>query len=392
VGIYLQGNAVTVSAAFALEDGTPADPSTVEFRVRLPDGTLHEYHYPSAQVARTGTGEYDLLLSPALLPLPGEYHYDAVGTGDVQAVLSAEFVVAPSSVVPPDPISGPQQGPCQAWISGEDVAACCGADPGSSSLFDGVAYEASMALYAISGRQYTGLCERTVRPCRSGCSCWGERALGLTPWSWAAGAWGYAGVPGAWGFSWWNENGDSCGCGSLSRVKLAGYPVREIVEVLIDGDVLDPVDEQGNPNYRLDGWRWLTRMDAPGPPVLPRRWPSCQNMALDSDQAGTFEVTYLSGIDPPPIGRTAAAELACQLFLACGGGAGCQLPAGVTRVVRQGVEIDRNLLQNWFDRSKSTGLVALDLFLASYWNARGGRRPAVWSPDVQQFAKRLGSD
>lgn len=279
-------------------------------------------------------------------------------------------------------------GPCESWIDGADVAACgaCTMNEGSDSgLLDQVAVEASMVLYEISGRLFTGLCDRTVRPCRDGCSCWGSQALGLGAWGWGWASFGDAG----WG--WQHECGDRCGCGSISKIKLSGYPVREIVAVTIDGVALDEVDDDGNPNYRLDGNRWLVRMDAPGPPVRKRRWPSCQNLSLDASEAGTFEVSYQSGIDPPDIGRRAAAELACQLAIACGiAGGDCLLPQGTTRITRQGVTVERELLTGWFDAKKTTGLPAVDLFLRGYWASRRGRRPAVWSPDVQPFAREVG--
>jgi hypothetical protein len=283
-------------------------------------------------------------------------------------------------------VPGPVLGPCEAWIDGADVADCCSkADVGSdTSLLDMVAIEASMALFEISGRQFTGLCDRTVRPCRQECDCWGPASLGLGPWAWSS-----AGPPN-WRWGWTNECGDRCGCEPLSRVKLNGYPVREIVEVKIDGDVLAADDDDGNPNYRLDGWRWLVRMDTPGDPVTANRWPSCQNLALEDTEDGTFSVSYRHGVDPPELGRRAAAALACQLYLSCSGG-DCVLPAGATKVTRQGVQIDRGLLVNWFDPQKATGVPAIDLFLRGYWRTRSGRRPAVFSPDVQRFARRVGS-
>lgn len=286
-------------------------------------------------------------------------------------------------------VPGPILGPCEAWISGTDIAACCSIELDSSdkqAMAETAAIEASMALYEISGRQFTGLCERLVRPCKSNCGCWGSPALGLGPWAWSAAVWGYGGA-GMWG--WWNESGDRCGCGTLSRVKLSGYPVREITEVKIGGVVLDPLDEHGNPNWRLDRNRWLTRMDAPGPPVEKRHWPHCQNLALDDDQAGTFSIAYLSGVDPPELGRRAASVLGCELLKSCLGAA-CALPTGTTRVQRQGVTVERGILANWFDPTKATGLPALDLFLRAYWSNRRGRRPAVFSPDVQKFARPEG--
>lgn len=291
-------------------------------------------------------------------------------------------------------VPGPVLGPCEAWIDGTDVADCCSVVPGSegASFFDVMALEASAALFEISGRQFPGLCTRTVRPCQDGCGCWGSPSTGLGPWAWSLASWGGSGSAGG-GWWWWNECGDRCGCGVLSRVRLAGYPVREIVEVKIDGVVLDPLDADGNPNYRLDDRRNLIRMDSPGPPVVPRRWPACQNLALDETQQGTFAVTYKWGLEPPELGRRAAAALACQLVLSCpGSGADCVLPSGATRIVRQGVEVDRGILINWFDPTKATGIVPLDMFLRAYWPDRDARRtPAVWSPDVQPFARQVGS-
>lgn len=282
-------------------------------------------------------------------------------------------------------VPGPVLGPCASWISGADVAACCSAAQVGSSvqLLDAVAIEASMALYEISGRQFSGICSRTVRPTRDPCSCWGPASLGL-PYYWSM---GFSGI-GPWG--WWNENGDRRGCNPMSIVRLAGYPVREITGIKIDGVVLPPLDGNGHPNYRLDKWRELVRMADPGPPYRQRFWPSCQNMDLDSSQPGTFEVSYHWGVDPPQLGRDAAAQLACQLWAACNGQA-CALPAGATKVVRQGVEIDRGLLANWFDPTKATGLVHVDLFLKAYWSRTAKRRSLVWSPDVQGFARTAGN-
>ena len=286
---------------------------------------------------------------------------------------------------------GPVLGPCVSWCEAADVAACCGVsveDCVGPSSFDTVAWEASMALYELSGRRFNGGCERTVRPCRDLCGCW-PPSSGLGPWYWTAAAWGVA--PTGLGWWWTNECGDRCGCGPLSKVDLPGYPVTEILEVKIDGDVLPAVDANGNPNYRLDRWEWLVRMDDPTNPGMPRRWPSCQNLALDETQPGTFAVTYRWGVAPPQLGIDAAAQLACELYKACGGGGSdCQLPTNTIRVQRQGVTVERNLLLAFLgDRTKPTGLPMLDLFLGTYWPTGRGRRPAVSSPDLL-FARKVG--
>lgn len=272
---------------------------------------------------------------------------------------------------------GPVLGPAQSWIDGTDVAACCNANIGSDmTVLDRVAVEASMVLYEISGRMFPGINQRKVRPCRQTCACFGQSvAAGLGPWYWTSAS--YGGASG-----WYNECGDSRGCGTSSVVKLAGYPVTEITEVRIDGLVVDPA------GYRLDDWRNLTRMADPGPPVVDMYWPTCQDMSLNDNQPGTFSVSYLWGVNPPAVGLSAASQLACQLWLSCNGG-DCQLPAGVTQIQRQGVTVQRGLLVNFLDPTKPTGLVAIDAFLRAYGTG-SRRRSAVWSPDVQAYARRLG--
>lgn len=281
-------------------------------------------------------------------------------------------------------VPGPTLGPCSSWIAGADVAGCCDAAKGVDPvLLNAVAIEASMALFEISGRQFPGLCARTVRPQRTDCGCgWGSSSGLPFYWSWSGAG------PGGWG--WWRENGDHIGCNPMSVVRLAGYPVRAITSVKIDGVVLPAVDSKGNPNYRLDHWRELVRMADPGPPYSQRLWPGCQNMDLDDTQPGTFSVGYQWGVDPPQLGRDAAAALGCQIWKQCLNQA-CALPTGATKIVRQGVEVDRGLLANWFDPTKGTGIPTLDLFLKAYWPTRATRRSAVWSPDVQGFARKVGT-
>src|SRR5688572_19075482 len=178
-------------------------------------------------------------------------------------------------------------GPCTAWIDGGDVAACCDADYGSDeSLLDAVAAMAQELLFELSGGQYPGLCERTVRPCQPKVCGFQVLSRGhiVAPLWWAGNAW----------------SGHPCGCHALSRVELAGYPVQEITEVKINGDVVDPA------GYRLDQHRYLTRLaDAEGDVQL---WPGCQRLDLDDTEEGTWSVTYVWGAAPPAIAVQAAAQ------------------------------------------------------------------------------------
>jgi len=392
---YQQGNPVTLDATF-LTGSTPTDPTAVYFRVRDPDDTLTTYTYGTdPEVTKLSTGVYECALG---VPVDaGQYHYEAVGLdnlGNRSATLPGDFYVIPSSVDDPAVAPGPVLGPCRTWINGADIAVLCNADPeADAQQLDAVAVESSMLMWELSGRQFSGLCERTVRPCADPqTNCW--------PYNWGQGIYPWWGFGFGWGWGWYgppmglggNQSGPLCGCKPLSRVKLAGYPVREIVEVKIDGVVLPATDTNGNPNYRLDGWTWLTRMDDPTDTSATgtRRWPACQDLSLDDTQPGTFSVDYRYGNDPPPLGVEAARQFACELFAALTGGE-CKIPDRVVKVVRQGLTQERLSPLAPQLRSGQTGLLAVDAFLASVNPSGLRRRPAVYSPDVMTYAPRLGS-
>lgn len=385
-----EGNPVTLDALFG-QEGQPS-PDAVVFNVQLPDNVTIPFTFGvDAAVTNPAPNYYECALGvPGEI---GEYRWRAVGklAGEItETIYGTVFVIV--SPVDPTPATppGPTLGPCFAWITGEDVAGCTSADYGSSpAIFDMVAIEACMALYEVSGRQFPGLCHRKVRPCSNDCACWlnGPISYGTAPFFWTAVPWGFGG-----GWAWYNERGDHFGCSPMSVVKLAGYPVRKIVQVLIGGEELAEFDDNGNPQWRLDKWRYLVRMDQPGDPSQPKFWPGCQDMSLADDQPGTFSVTYQWGVDPPELGRQAAIEIANQLWLACNG-EGCVLPVGTVEIVRQGIDIKRGLLANWADPTKPTGLVNTDLFLQAYAGGqRRGRRSMVWSPDMQEFARAVGTD
>lgn len=244
--------------------------------------------------------------------------------------------------------------PCQPWVEPEEIADCCGITAGSDNADEltAAAESASGILYLLSGSLYPGTCERTVRP--------DEPALCWSPRVWIYGR-----------------------RQRLSRVKLAGH-VTSIVEVLIDGATVDAS------LYRLDQNRYLTRMADPD--GTPGRWPTRQRLDLPATEPGTFEITYEHGQQPPSAGIAAAAALACELYKACpapGGSAGeCKLPAGVKRIVRQGITVETITAVATMLRKGATGLVAVDSFLSVY--GKPSRPSALYSPDIQQFAQPVG--
>lgn len=378
---YQLGTPILINDTFYVA-GTPTDPTTVTYTIYVPDGSVTTYIWPGAPaITHSGPGVFSLAVGAPTIA--GSYHYDVDATGAVVASRQGSFSILPDAQRAD--VAWAVSGPCSSWTSSQDVWNCCGQP---TVEIDGVtcnvdftaeALMASEILFELSGRLYSGRCEKTVRPCRTNCGC-GIQVLSrghvIAPWTWMGDSWGC--------------DDDPCGCAPLSRVLLSGYPVREVIEVKIDGDVVDP------DTYRLDNFRWLTRVRNPADPGTALSWPSCQLMDLPDTEDSTFSVTYAYGQDAPLIGQQAASALACQLYQACAGGVGeCQIPANAVRVTRQGVTIDKNATVAWFYGKNgtsgwATGIPSVDAFLNSFTTGGMRQRPRTWSPDAWRYAKAVG--
>lgn len=360
MGTYPYGNAVTIFETFTV-DGTPQDPTTVTFKLRDPLGALVEFVFgvdsevthPVSPYNGIVDGYYELTFVP---PVAGEWVYEVVGTGNVIAQSPPGTFTVEDSGVEPTIVPPVYAGPCAPWVDAQDVLECCSADVGSDTSFLEESIDAaSEFLYEASGRQYPGVCQRVVRPCRTRSCLIGDQVLSrghLVGWD------------------GWRWGGYDCGCRPTSRVKLAGG-VRQILEVKIDGVALDP-DE-----YFVEGGRWLIRLS-------PDVWPRCQTIGLPDTEPGTWSVSYRYGKEPTAGARIAAQMLACEILKSCSG-AECALPNGATRVTRQGITLERSLFVKTRisrgDRTLvwSTGIGAVDTFLNSV-NPNGiSRRATFWS-------------
>ncbi len=316
-------------------------------------------------IAAVPTGIYEAdLNAPAT---PGQYTivWSFDGSFDPKTVsvedLNVSLIGGP---LPPIGVTagGPTYGPCSLWANVDRVAACCDVAPTTDpfpligSLAD-AATAASQFLWAASGRRFSGACIRTARPCGQPCRC-GFQVLSRGHLiGWDGGCWGP----------------EPCGCKALSQVSLSGYPVTAINEVKIDGDVIDPSE------YRLDEWRYLTRLNG-------AKWPDCQALDLDDDQSGTFSVTYSYGQNPPELAQQAAIQLACETWKQCGG-LECALPKNATRVSRQGITYETRSFQR-NGNAWQTGLIAVDEFLSSVNPSGLIRGPTIWSPNSRErFAR-----
>lgn len=350
----------------------------LEDELAQPTGT-----YVAARIAPGVVGSYVVQFSN-----DGSFDPETVSVEDMTVVSGSVTPVLPP--IPVGPSVGPYAGPCLAWTDSDRVAACCDSAVGTdTSVFDDAVAMASEVLFNLSGRQFPGQCEGTVRPCvNRGC---GFQTLsrghviwpadwfngGAYSWGWNGGSWHYPAFAG-------------CGCEPLSRVLLPGYPVIEISQVLIDGAVLAANE------YRLDEYRFLTRMaDANG---NPQHWPSCQALDKPATESGTWQVTFTYGQSPPNMGQQAATTLACEIYKLCADvDDECRLPDGVTRIIRQGITIEKLPTLTWaFEKLRAgangqwrTGMASVDLFLSAYNPSGLKRRPTAWSPAFG-YARRYG--
>lgn len=213
---------------------------------------------------------------------------------------------------------------------------------------------ATEVLWRLTGGIY-GLCSVTVRPCGRKCS-----NFEFFPTQTINGVWINISCP---------CSESTCGCCYVCEIDLRDT-VREIVEVKIDGLVIDP------DTYRVDDGRKLVRV---GDDV--ECWPQCQTLGLPDTEPGTFSVTFLRGLPVPPGGKRAVAALAAEILKACANDE-CRLPARVQLISRQG-ETFQVINDIEYLRASLTGIPEVDLWLKSV-NPTGQRQPStIWSPDMQ---------
>lgn len=235
--------------------------------------------------------------------------------------------------------------------------------------------DATDILFLMSGRQYPGFCRDVVRPCsrsRYG-SPSGIGVGALVPDQWSNRSWT--------GWCSCNWSADQCGCSHLSEITLGVFPVAEIEEVKLDGQVLDEAE------YKVQDFMHLVRLadengDAQG-------WPCCQRMDLPSTEVGTFEVTVVYGSAPPGNAAGAAAALACQLLRGRNGD-NCDLPSNVTSIARQGVSLNLQGVVSLLDTGR-TGVYEADLWLDAVNPAEIQRPGGVLVPGGASSVRRQTS-
>lgn len=149
----------------------------------------------------------------------------------------------------------------------------------------------------------------------------------------------------------------TCGCSRrrelIDLTQWVTGPVTEIVEVLVNGEVVDPG------HYALVNQRFIAGMEADDGSTALIPWPS-QNTRRHEGAPGTWSIQVEHGPPPPNVLVLAAAELTCQM-LKKWKGLDCDLPDDTSSITRSGVTISLTARQRG-----RVGLRSVDSVLDTY--------------------------
>lgn len=215
------------------------------------------------------------------------------------------------------------------WITEDDLD-----DPTSPDARE-AARVASMVLYALSGRKYSGI--QTVVE--------------------------------------FYEPADRCGCssdcsiicGRRPRLRLRGQPVRTVTELVLNWET-DPTVIPSS-EYKIIDRTYLR-------PAHNASWSACRQL----------KVTYSFGSVVPEMGLRAARILGNEILKSISCPDQCGLPDRVTSISRQGVSFTVLDPQD-FLKDGRTGLYEVDLFLKAVNPDNARKRARVFSPDVPRASR-----
>jgi hypothetical protein len=211
-------------------------------------------------------------------------------------------------------------GICSPWATIEDVCGKCSdimADNDAEPILSKAIDVASTTVFRLTRGIYTGECTKTIRPAKKSCDC--SQGVDIRRYDWID---SFPYKVTARGGQIFNCNpcacfNDSISCGAAPCITLPYVPVAGIVEVIIDGEVLD------SSAYQLRDNKVLCRTDG-------EEWPTCQDLDKELGDVGTWSVTFVHGIDPPEDLVYHTVQYACQLAKRCLNRP-CELPERVLR-------------------------------------------------------------
>lgn len=219
--------------------------------------------------------------------------------------------------------------PCRATESGGDLP-----DDGTlAELID----DATDALFLLLGRPAIGVCELTVYPCANASVPFlGHHHPSVL---------GYSGAPCA-------------DCGHENDVWLDG-PVHDVIEVVIDGEVVDPSE------YHLEDGNWLVRRDG--------SWPAGGNPEDD-----LFSITYERGVPPSRLVRSSIAEIVNEMWMDECSNMGAKFSAAVRSMSTGGTQYSYEDVAAALPKMPQTRKL-----VAQYNPTNEAMQPFAYSPDFR---------
>lgn len=362
---YPQGGTAVLSVQWRLYPGGPAvDVTGLQITITPLGGGAPTVGPTSVGVVHQATGLYAYSWGVPEGQAVGDYTVLWTATdSENDAVQASETIAVTAATVPGS------AGPCDWDIDPDALGLCSDWSTYSEAVQSSAIHLSTMFLWAATGRRY-GVCPITVRPSQTRYEDPAYRSYPVWPGQDPAvsGPYLFAGT-------WRNCGcGAGCCCGPTCAIVLRG-PVASVTEVLVDGV------EVPSSAYRVDvtgGAYYLVRLDG-------TCWPTCQNFQSAQDAAGAFVVTYEIGLPLPPVLEVAAGMLACEYAKGLTGGA-CKLPAKMTRLSRQGVEVE---VEPPSPEDGRTGIREVDDVVAMLNPNRRQRPPVLLSPDLPESCDRM---
>lgn len=219
------------------------------------------------------------------------------------------------------------------------------------------ALEAARALLNALTAHEAANCPRLLRPCRV------VDCMESFDWRYDGVSWAPRLMDGVW------MNTLACGCTSGCQHRssdatlMLPTAVAEVIEVWIDGALIDPAE------YRVRG-RYLTRITG--------SWPQRQDMDRDPfTEQETFAIQYRPGRDLGLMGERALGVLVKEFLRACAGSKKCALPSNIQTLSRQGAtfNVERDSLAGGV-----MGIRDVDFYIATVNPNHLKQQSAVYIP------------
>lgn len=317
------GESGTITTAWYKANGDATEPDSILLTIHPPTGAP----IVKTKGDMTQGATVDVWFYNQIVALDGLWRYDVEGVvaGATVRLPSGQFLVG---------VDG-QAGPCEPWATWDEVAACNTADFSTldSAQRESILDVASSIMFDLSGRRYTGICQKTRSLCVACAQC---------GWRWGGDIWN------AW-----------CSCEPFDSIDL-GPNTHAVWNVTVDGAILDPSE------YTLVNHRLLARLND-------MMWPR----GIDVSDPAAFAATWAQGRAIPPGGRKAVALFAAEMALSCLGKA-CQLPQRVSTLTREGTTYTLIDSMKMISEER-TGIYLVDLWLTADKKGRKAK-PALFAP------------